>query len=152
VNTFPEELNSLGYIGSNAYFEFMAREDSPAIAHMLRRHIIGEAGFAEALRERCQSSPHTAYATVPSPDEILRQVASTLLHIDPAVASSSTHRGALARALVAWYAMRTGAAQIGAVAAWFGVTSSGLRYLIHRHRKTSPQYFSRRLRELFPAL
>ncbi len=151
VDAFSNQLKSLGYLGPNSYFEFMSREDSPAISQMLGRHVIGEQAFAESLRARDHAWSRAASAGVPSPDEILLEVAGTLLHIDPRVTCSSTHRGALARALVAWYAMRTGAAQIGTVAEWFGVTSSGLRYLIHRHRSRSPQYFSRSTTELFPA-
>jgi REP element-mobilizing transposase RayT len=147
VSAMREALENLGYPGPTAYFEFMARSDSPAIAHMLSLRIIGEGSFAESVRARCQIPPR-----VPSPDEILREVTGRLLHTEPSVACSSTHRGALARALVAWYAMRTGAAQIAAVGRWFGFTSSDLRYLIHQHRRKNPQYFSKSLRELFPAL
>lgn len=145
VRAMREALEHLGYLGPNAYFEFMARSDSPAITHMLSRAVIGEEKFLESVRERCREPP-----TVPCRDEILRQVTGGLLHTDPCVAYSPTHRGALARALVAWYAMRTGAAQIGTVGRWFGVTSSNLRYLIGRHRQKTPQYFSKSLLELFP--
>jgi hypothetical protein len=147
VSTMREALEHLGYLGPNAYFEFMARSDSPAIAHMLSRAIIGEENFLNFVRERCRESPR-----VPSPDEIVREVTGGLLHTEPSVACSSTHRGALARALVAWYAMQTGAARIGTVGKWFGVASSDLRYLIRRHRRTNPHYFSIAIPELFPDL
>lgn len=141
-----ETLEPLGYLGPKAYFEFMRTSDTPAIAYMLSRNVIGEKDFLKTVRERCRKP-----ALAPSPDELLRQVTGTLLHTDPSIACTCTHKGALARALVAWYAMRTGAAQIGTVSRWFGVTSSDLRYLIRRHRGKHPQYFSRPLLELFPA-
>lgn len=147
VSAMQEALTPLGYLGPKAYFEFMSRGDSPAIAHMLSRRVIGERIFLEFLRERCRQPP-----SVPSPDELLREVTGALLHADPRIACASTHRGALARALVAWYAMRTGAAQIGTVGGWFGVTGSDLRYLICRHRRQSPRYFSVPTAELFPRL
>lgn len=147
VSATREALEPLGYLGANAYLEFMARSDSPAIAFMLSRHIIGESNFGQSVSERHHKPP-----PVPSPDEILLGVTTTLLHIQARVACSSTHLGALARALVAWYAMRTGAAQIGTVAKWFGVTSSDLRYLIRRHRQKNPGYFSTPLPDLFPTL
>lgn len=145
VSETRDALERLGYFGLNGYFEFMARRDSPAIAQMLTRHVIGEATFAESVRERSREP-----ATIPCSDEILREVTRALLHAEPGIAYSSTHLGALARALVAWYAMRTGTAQIGTVATWFGITSSDLRYLIRRHRRKNPQYFSRSLPDLFP--
>lgn len=145
VSATLSALAQLGYLGPNSYFEFMSATDSPSISHMLSLRVIGECSFVEAVRRRCKEPRRT-----PSPDDILREVTDTLLHMEPAIACSSSHRGALARALVAWYAMRTGAAQIGAVARWFGVTSSDLRYLIQRHRQRHPHYFSMPLSELFP--
>lgn len=147
VSATQDALMPLGYLGPTAYFEFMAHTDSPAIAHMLTRRVIGEPAFVEFVRQRCRQPE-----SVPSPDELLREVTGALLHADPAIACTSTHRGALARALVAWYAMRTGAAQIGTVANWFGVTSSDLRYLIRQHRRKNPQYFSTPTEELLPNL
>ena len=147
VSALRAALEPLGYVGPGAYFEFMARGDSPAIADLLARPVIGERGYRQAVRERC-STPVPA----PSPEDLLREVTCTVLHTEPGVACASTHRGALARALVAWYAMRTGAARIGTVGGWFGVTSSDLRYLIHRHRRAHPQYFALATPDLFPDL
>lgn len=140
-------LELLGHIGPNSYFEFMAARDTPAIAHLLSQRIIGDQNFGDFVRRTGHKM-----SGAPSPDEILREVTGVLLHAQPDIAGSSTHRGALARALVAWYAMRTGTARIGAVARWFGVTSSDLRYLIRRHRQRQPQYFSRPPTEIFPTL
>lgn len=145
VNMTREALYSLGYRGLDGYFEFMARGDSPTIADMLSRRIVGEADFIEAVQKRLKQPPK-----VPTPDQILEGVTGTLLHAASDVVCSSSHRGALARALVAWYAMRAGTAQIGAVGQWFGVTSSGLRYLIRKHRNRSPHYFAKTPAELFP--
>lgn len=147
VTAMQEALAPLGYLGPRAYFEFMAAGDSPSIAHMLRRQVIGEKNFADSVPERCLKRPRA-----PSPDEIIREVTASVLHTGPDVASASTHLGALARALVAWYAMRTGTAQIGAVARWFDVTSANLRHLIHAHRQKNPQYFSKSPADLFPRL
>jgi hypothetical protein len=147
LNAMRDSLAPLGHIGPDAYFAFMATNDSPSIAHMLCQQVIGERSYADSLRALCRR-----HSEVPSPDDVLREVTVTLLHSAPELARSSTHVGALARALVAWYAMRTGIAQIGAVARWFGVTSSDLRYLIRRHRQINPQYFSKCLFELFPIL
>jgi hypothetical protein len=147
VSATYNALAPLGYLGPRAYFEFMAASDSPSIADMLSRQIIGEIKFVDSVQERCRNLRRT-----PSPDDLLREVTATVLHNEPDIAYTSTHQGALARALVAWYAMRTGTAQISAVAQWFDVTSSDLRYLIRAHRLRSPHYFSKSLAELFPAL
>lgn len=147
VSATREALRQLGHLGTQAYFEFMAAGDTPSITQMLSRRVIGDVHFIESVGKLAMRAP-----LAPSPDEILKEVTTSLLHSEPNIACASTHRGALARALVAWYAMRTGAAQIGAVAKWFGVTSSDLRYLIRRHRQRSPQYFSQSLSELFPTL
>ena len=65
VSAMRETLEHLGYGGPTAYFEFMARSDSPAVAHMLSRHIIGEGSYAESVRERCSE---TAEASFPRRD------------------------------------------------------------------------------------
>ncbi len=140
-------LEALGHVGPGAYFEFMAGTDSPAIADLLARPVIGERTFRQTARSRCRTP-----VPAPSPEELLRAVMWTVLHAEPRVACAPTHRGALARALVAWYAMRTGTARIGTVGRWFGVTSSDLRALIDRHRRTQPQYFALTTGELFPDL
>ena len=145
VSVTRESLQTLGYFGAKAYFDFMQTDDSPAITHMLNQRLIGESHFLEAVRRRSSQPSKT-----PSPDQLLQTVTETILHAAPNVACAPTHRGALARALVAWYAMRTGAAQIGTVGTWFGVTSSDLRYLIRQHQRKSPQYFHRPLADLFP--
>lgn len=145
VSAMLEALAPLGYRGPNAYFEFLAAGDSPSIAHMLSRRVIGEKAFADSVPARCRRQPRA-----PSPDDILREVTGSVLHTAPEIAFTSTHLGALARALVAWYAMRTGTAQIGAVARWFDVTGADLRYLISKHQQKNPQYFSKSLPELFP--
>ena len=137
-------LANIGYFGTTAYFDFMARSDSPVIADMLSRRVVGEQHFARFVREQTCKRQQTLSA-----DDILLAVTETVLHTEANVACSSSHLGALARALVAWYAMRTGAARIASVARWFGVSSSDLRYLIHRHREINPQYFSKPLPELF---
>jgi hypothetical protein len=147
VSALRAALAPLGYVGPGAYFEFMARSDSPAIADLLARPVIGEPSYRQAVREWRPTSVQT-----PSPEDLLREVTCTVLHTHPAIACTSTHRGALARALVAWYAMRTGVARIGTVSGWFGVTSSDLRDLIHRHRRTHPQYFALATLDLFPDL
>lgn len=147
VSATRKALEPLGWRGHTAYFEFMATADSPSIAHMLSLRTVGERSFADSVRQNCRMPP-----CPPSPDEILREVTAAVLHTEPDVVCTSTHLGALARALVAWYAMRTGAARIGTVARWFDVTSTDLRYLIRTHRLKNPQYFSRPLLELFPAL
>lgn len=147
VSAMREALAPLGYLGPNAYLDFMAARDSPSIAYMLSQHIIGEKAFADSVPQRCRKR-----SRAPSPDEIVREVTSALLHTRPEVVSSSTHLGALARALVAWYAMRTGTAQISAVARWFDITSADLRYLIRTYRCKNPRYFAKSLPELFPAL
>ncbi|MHB1540315.1 MAG: hypothetical protein ACYCUE_08380 [Steroidobacteraceae bacterium] len=147
VSALRAALEPLGYVGPGAYFEFMAQRDSPAIADLLARPVIGERGFRQSVCERCRTPART-----PSPEDLLREVTCTVLHTQPGVACASTHRGALARALVAWYAMRTGAARIGTVGGWFGVTSSDLRHLIERHRRAHPRYFALATPELFPDL
>jgi hypothetical protein len=146
-----DALGSLGYRGLDSYFAFMRHKDSPVISQLLSQRIIGDPSFIVSVRERCRAPQRTSPASLPSPDEILQEVTSAVLHTAPSIAHSSTHLGALARALVAWYAMRTGAARISSVALWFGVTSSNLRYLIRRHRRINPQYFSKPLPDLFPA-
>jgi hypothetical protein len=147
VDTLHMALAALGHGGRTAYFEFMASPDSPSIAAQLAQSIIGDEAFRQAARAHHGPVPRTL-----PPEEILQTVSASILYTAPQIAYTSTHRGALARALVAWYAMRTGVARISAVAEWFGVTGSDLRTLIRRHRQREPHYFTLSSAELFPSL
>jgi hypothetical protein len=55
------------------------------------------------------------------------------------------HQAVLARALVAWFALRSGSASVREVAAWFGVTAATVGRGIRHHRRASPEWFEKAL-------
>jgi hypothetical protein len=64
---------------------------------------------------------------------------------------AETSIGALKRALVARYAVRSGAATLAEVARWFSVSPAAVRDGIDRYRRLLPHLFNRSLEELFGA-
>jgi transposase-like protein len=55
------------------------------------------------------------------------------------------HQAVLARALVAWHALRTGSASVREVATWFGITAATLGRGIRHYRRASPALFEKDL-------
>jgi hypothetical protein len=60
------------------------------------------------------------------------------------VLSGTSHTAVLGRALVAWYAVRLGAASLREVAGWFEVSGATLGKAIRHYRRLSPALFMQR--------
>ncbi len=137
-----EALARIGYVGLRGYIEFICQHGTPAIEELLLRKVIGEESFAIEVVELCKMSWPTW-----SKEELIGAVCAAL-EFPLNVIYSSTHMGAIARAVVAWCAMRTGTAKLSQVARWFGLTGSDLRYLIRQHQNTKAQFFQRAIEQL----
>jgi hypothetical protein len=136
-------LEYRGYIGLRGYREFMKRKEMPYIDSLFTRgspvdsRIVGEKLFVNRARRLAQ------HPDVPSPEQLIKGVAQLII-ANPADIYSSARVGVLGRALVAWYAMRTGAATAAEVGRWFSVSGAALRHAIWHHRARSPDLFERR--------
>jgi hypothetical protein len=136
-----DALQARGYMGVEGFRTFSNRPSSPHMTRLfedgftLNRKIIGTAVFAQFARQQAQQT-----RVAPSRDDLIERVA-LLLGASQDIVYRKTRAGALARALVAWYASRTGAASRTEVGRWFRVTGSALRHVIESHRRISPGLF-----------
>jgi hypothetical protein len=134
-------LEQKGYSGARGYREFMDQEETPYVASLFARgspldsRIVGDKVF-------CQQARHMAtYAPVPPTREQLIAAVARLLNRTPADIYSATHTGVLGRALVASYALRTGAATLTEMGRWFSSTGATLGHAIRHHRSVAPELF-----------
>ncbi len=131
-----------GYHGPRGYREFMDQDESPYVANLLSHgspldpRIAGDKVFVQKARNMA------AHPVVPPTREQLIAGVARLLNKTPADVLSPTHIGALGRALVAWYGLRTGAATLTQMGHWFSVTSATLGQGIRRHRGVTPDLFN----------
>src|SRR6266404_3591935 len=136
------ELETKGHHGLRGYREFMDQDETPYVANLLSHgspldsRVVGDKVFV-------QKAWHLAAhpAAQPTLEQIIESVAH-LLNKTPADVYSATHVGALGRALVAWYGLRTGAATLTQTGHWFSVTSATLEQGIRRYRRATPGLFN----------
>jgi putative transposase len=135
-------LEHRGLFGLRGYREFMDQDETPYVANLLSHgspldaRIVGDKVFVQKARHMAAHP-----AVLPTREQLIGGVAR-LLDKTPADIYSSTHVGALGRALVAWYGLRTGAATLTQMGRWFSVTSATLGQGIQRHRGVTPDLFN----------
>jgi len=135
-------LELRGYFGSRGYRNFMDQAETPYLANLLSHgspldsRIVGDKVFVQKARHRAAHPP-----VLPSREELIEGVAR-LLNCSAAEIFASTHTGALGRALVAWYGVRSGAATVTEVAHWFSVTGATLGQAIRHQRHMRPGLFA----------
>ena len=109
-------LELKGYFGPRGYRNFMDQVETAHVANLLSHgspldsRIVGDKVFAQKARQMAANPPDT-----PSREELIAGVAR-LLNCGIADIFSPTHLGTLARALVAWYGVRSGAATVAEIA------------------------------------
>jgi hypothetical protein len=135
-------LEQRGHSGSRGYREFMGQEETPYAANLLTHgspldsRIVGETVFVQRARNTAANP-----SAPPTREQFIACIAR-LLNKTPADIVSATHVGTLGRALVAWHALRTGAATHSQVARWFSVTGATLEQAIRHHRRVTPEPFN----------
>jgi hypothetical protein len=135
-------LELKGHFGSRGYREFMDRDETPYVANLLSHgspldaRIVGDKVFVQKARHMAAHP-----AAPPTREQLIGDVAR-LMRKAPADILSATHAGALGRALVAWYSVRSGAATLTAVGRWFSVSAATLGQGIRHHRNARPELFS----------
>jgi putative transposase len=134
-------LEQKGYFGSRGYREFMGHDETPHVADLLTHgspldsRVVGDKVFVQRARYMA------AHPASPPTREQFIAGAAQLLNQTPADIVSATLVGVLGRALVAWYALRTGAVTLSDVGRWFSVTGGTLEQAIRHHRGRTPHLF-----------
>jgi putative transposase len=139
------ELEGKGHHGLRGYRDFMDQDETPYVANLLSNgspldsRVVGDKVFVQKAR---YAAAHPA--ALPTRDQIIESVAH-LMNISPSDIYSATHIGVVARALVAWYGLRSGAATLSEMGRWFSVTGATLGQAMRHHRVDSPHLFSLRV-------
>jgi hypothetical protein len=142
VTTARELLKNKGFSGLAGYKAFIAQRENPYVSNLFDRgspldhRIVGDRAFV--------IHAHAAAAHPPTPPtlEQLSLGVARLLQRDVRELYTSTHIAVLGRSLVAWYALRTGAATLTETGKWFSVSAATLGQGIRHHRRVSPKLFS----------
>jgi putative transposase len=135
------DLQQKGYSGRRGYREFMNHPDTPYLVKLFAQgsphdaRIVGAKPFVQQVRYlAAHPSP------VPTREQLIARVAR-LMHIADADLFAATRLGALGRALVAWYGLRSGAATLSEMAEWFSITGATLGQSMRHHRRKAPELF-----------
>jgi len=138
-------LERKGLFGLQGYREFMEKTETSHVRDLFERgspldaRVVGGNLFVAQVRDA------TAHPPVPTTREQLIKGVGKILGADLEAPFPAGHQGVLARAMVAWYAARSGAASIREVGTWFGVTGAALGKGIRHYRRVSPELFERKL-------
>ena len=136
-------LEHKGLFGLRGYRDFMARPESPYVTALfehgfpLDARVVGGSVFVAQARDAARHPPAPA-----TREQLLAGVAQLLAAKSPVIAVG--HRAVLARALVAWYALRSGSASLHEVATWFDVSAATLGKAIRRYRRVAPELFEKK--------
>jgi hypothetical protein len=143
-------LERRGKVGLRDYQEFMEKAETPFVAQLFERgspldaRVVGGSVFVTQARDAAGHPPAPA-----TREQLLAGVAQLLgVHSLEEAASEALFTGqkaVLARALVAWYAIRSGSASLHDVAVWFGVSAATLGKAIRHHRRVAPALFEQKL-------
>jgi putative transposase len=136
-------LERKGFSGIRGYLDFMGRVEAPYVTELFERgspqdpRIVGGKLFVARAR---------AAAGHPLPAVTLEQLIASVakvLGVKPDAMYLQSHEAVLARAIVAWHALRLGAGSLREVGRWFGVSATTLGKGIRRYRQTSPELFNK---------
>jgi putative transposase len=141
-------LERKGLSGLRGYLEFMERPEAPYVTELFEHgapqdsRIVGGKLFISRARA---ASRHPTPAV--TREQLIEGVAK-VLGVQQEALYSRSHEGVLARAMVAWHALRLGAASLREVGTWFGVSATTLGRGIRRYRQTSPELFNTKSKSL----
>jgi len=142
-------LQKRGLSASVGYREFMDKSESEHVAQLFThgskwdRRVLGDRAFVGEASRRAER-----VACAPSRDQVINAVAR-LIGVVPTALYESARNGVLGRGLVAWYAIRSGAATLSEVGRWFSRSATTLRREIDRYRALEPALFSLNTQEFF---
>lgn len=143
VTTVRDLLKNKGFSGLAGYKAFMAQPENPYVSKLfdrgspLDRRIVGDRAFV------IHAHAATAHPETPPTLEQLSLRVAALLRRDLKDLYTSAHLAVLGRSLVAWFALRTGAATLTETGKWFSVSAAALGQGIRHYRRASPELFSK---------
>jgi hypothetical protein len=144
VDAVRGALAQRGFAGAIGYRAFMQEPESGFVTQLFERgspgdaRIVGDRSFVIRAHSAASHQP-----ILPSRQQLIETVAS-IIDRKPEDLFSPTHAGALGRALVAWYAVRSGAATLTETGKWFSVSAASLGHGIRHHRQVEPGLFKRK--------
>jgi len=107
-----------GYFGPRGYREFMDQDEGPYVGNLFARGSPRILASSEASFSLSRCANGGAPRPAADREQIIAGVAQ-LLQLSARDIFSATHAGALGRALVAWYGLRSGAATLTDMGRWF---------------------------------
>jgi hypothetical protein len=138
-------LERKGFFGLRGYQEFMEKAETPYVTELFERgspldaRVVGGQVFVGQARDAASHPP------APLTREQLIEGVAQLMGTASQAFYGEGHQAVLGRALLAWFALRSGSGSVREVAAWFGVTAATLGRGIRRYRRVSPAMFARDL-------
>jgi hypothetical protein len=142
-------LERKGLFGLRGYREFMEKAETPHVTELFEQgspldtRVAGGHVFVAQARDAAEHPP-----LLPTREQLFAGVGK-LLGVQSQVGAElqsvfTGQQAVLARALVAWYALRSGTASLRDVAAWFDVSAATLGKGLQHHRRVSPELFERK--------
>lgn len=135
-------LERKGMSGLPGYRKFMEKAETPHVTELFEQgspldaRIVGGHLFVAQVRDA------TGHPPLSTTRKQLIEGVGKIVGGEPEALSG--HRGVLARALVAWYAARSGTASVREVGTWFGVSGATLGKGIRHYRRVSPELFNKK--------
>jgi hypothetical protein len=136
-------LERKGLSGLRGYRDFMEKAETPYVAKLFEQgspldaRVVGGSVFVVQARDAAGHRPAPV-----TRQQLLAGVAQ-LMGTEPEALLTADHQVVLARALVAWYALRSGTASVREVGSWFDVSAATLGKAIRHYRRVSPALFER---------
>ncbi len=134
-------LAARGLGGLPGYRKFMQEPETAHIATLFDkgspqdRNIVGNRAFVLKAHDAA-----THPRPVPTREQLIAAVARRLGR-SPEELALGRRAGVLARSMVAWYGLRTGAASLSDVGRWFSVSGATVGRAMRFYRRAAPQYF-----------
>jgi hypothetical protein len=138
-------LEFKGLFGPRGYREFMEKADMPYVAELFEQGSPADARVVGSQVFVARAKDAAAHPPAPLTRDRLIEGVAQLLGTASQAFYGEGHEAVLARALVAWHALRSGSASVREVAAWFGVSAVTLGRGIRHHRRVSPALFEKDL-------
>lgn len=142
-------LKRKGLFGLRGYREFMEKAETPHVAELFEQgspldaRVVGGPLFVAQARDAAGHPP------APATREQLCMGVAQLLGTESQTLFTTGDR-VFARALVAWYALRSGSATLREVAAWFEISAATLGNALRHYRHVSPALFDKTLPGIEP--
>jgi putative transposase len=137
-------LELKGLFGLWGYRAFMERDETPHVTELFEKgsprdaRVIGGNTFVAKARDAA------GHPTPPPTREQLIQGVARVVGIPAEELLTHSHEAVLGRAMVAWYALRFGAANLREAGTWFAVSAATLGKGIRHYRRVSPELFEKK--------